>query len=225
MVAIVVALFGLQFYQYQSATLPELTPAELAHYNTILYPQPRALVVLPLLDQNGMAFDVTAFQGHWSLVNFGYLNCTDVCPVNLVLINQAVQQLVALNITPPHTYLATVDPERDTPERLKSYLKNFGDDWQAIWAENAVMTVFAKQLNAVYMIDDSNSHADMDRGTDGQMPIYDVNHSDNIVLLNSDGKLAAIFRPPHTAEAMVAVVSRLIQTRPTPAALSSEQVY
>lgn len=210
----VVGLFGLQFYQYQQATVAELTPEELSRYNTILYPQPKALVGLPLLDQDGTVFDIAAFQGHWSLLNFGFLNCADVCPTNLLLINQTVQRIVALGMTPPQPYLATVDPARDTPDRLKAYLANFGEAWTGIWAEDAVMSVFAQQLNAVYMIDDSDSHADMDMGMDGEMRLYDVNHSDNIVLLNPEGKLVALFRPPHTADAMAAVLSRLMLTQP-----------
>jgi len=78
-----------------------------------------------LTDQNGLKRSDTDFRGHWVLLYFGYTYCPDVCPTTLAMIASALEKLGpdASRVVP---VFITVDPERDTPPVLKSYLAAFG---------------------------------------------------------------------------------------------------
>ena len=52
----------------------------------------------------------------------GFTNCGNVCPVTLFTLVEAVQQLP----TPPRVLFVSVDPERDTPEIIGTYVREFG---------------------------------------------------------------------------------------------------
>src|SRR5215469_8916597 len=77
-----------------------------------------------LVDQNGKTVTDADLKGKWSLVYFGYTHCPDACPTALNDI------AIALDELGPHRdairpVFVTVDPERDTPEVLKSYVTAF----------------------------------------------------------------------------------------------------
>jgi protein SCO1/2 len=79
-----------------------------------------------LVDQDGRAVTDRSFLGQPHLVFFGFTQCPDICPTKLFELSEALRAtgekgrgLKALFIT--------VDPERDKPEALKSYLSSFDD--------------------------------------------------------------------------------------------------
>ncbi|MEI9898989.1 MAG: SCO family protein [Hyphomicrobium sp.] len=72
------------------------------------------------------ASPIRTFAAATCLVFFGFTNCPDICPAGLQLISAALDKLgpQSKNITP---IFISVDPERDTPEKLAAYVKNFDD--------------------------------------------------------------------------------------------------
>ncbi|MEM7768659.1 MAG: SCO family protein [Pseudomonadota bacterium] len=76
---------------------------------------------ISLVDHEGNAVTEAAFKGEPSLVFFGFTYCPDVCPMTLVTIDQALKALPE-GTEPPRTILVSIDPERDTPEALATYL-------------------------------------------------------------------------------------------------------
>ena len=86
-------------------------------------PVPAAEIALP--DQNGDMFRLSEQQGKVTLIFFGYTNCPDVCPVTLSEYKQ-IYQALGEDAEQVNFVFITVDPERDTPARLRSYLPNFG---------------------------------------------------------------------------------------------------
>lgn len=91
--------------QVSAATLPDVTGRSLA-------------------DQ-GDPFRFVASPGKVLLVYFGYTNCPDVCPTTLSDIRTARSQLTADQASRIELVMATVDPERDTPEVLTGYVRSF----------------------------------------------------------------------------------------------------
>ncbi len=77
-----------------------------------------------LIDDKGRAVTHADYRGRWVLVFFGYTNCPDECPLTLQKMAAALNKLgpLADKIAP---LFITVDPARDTPARLASYLANF----------------------------------------------------------------------------------------------------
>jgi protein SCO1/2 len=86
----------------------------------------KALVGGPftLVDHTGKTVTDKDFRGRYMLVYFGFTNCPDVCPSGLQVMAAALEKVGAKadQVTP---ILITVDPERDTPEQLASYVPSF----------------------------------------------------------------------------------------------------
>jgi protein SCO1 len=78
-----------------------------------------------LTDQNGALRSDRDFRGRWVLLYFGYTFCPDVCPTTLAKMSAALGKLgpQADRFVP---VFITIDPERDTPSVLKTYLAAFG---------------------------------------------------------------------------------------------------
>ena len=91
----------------------------------IVLPEPRALSDFSLVDQDGQPFRREDFEGWWTLVFFGFTHCPDVCPSTLYDLQQVNAALGEDNGAPHRVLFVSVDPERDTPERIKEYLEFF----------------------------------------------------------------------------------------------------
>jgi protein SCO1 len=76
-----------------------------------------------LVDQDGKAVDESILEGKWTAVFFGYTYCPDVCPLTLQVLGQAQQQMGPRG-RDLQTLFITVDPARDTPAQLKTYLSS-----------------------------------------------------------------------------------------------------
>ena len=85
---------------------------------------PTALPPLTLQRADGRSFTTADTIGRTSFFVFGYTRCPDFCPLTLVQVAQLHRQLGA-DAANVDTYFVTVDPARDTPERLREYTANF----------------------------------------------------------------------------------------------------
>ncbi len=76
-----------------------------------------------LINQDGARVDQRILRGKWTAVFFGYTFCPDVCPTTLTALGQAVSQMGA-KAKAFQVVFITVDPDRDTPAQLKTYLSS-----------------------------------------------------------------------------------------------------
>ncbi len=74
-----------------------------------------------LIDQNGATVTEEKLKGHPSLVFFGFTHCPEVCPTTLFDISEVLNKL-GPDAGKVNALFVTVDPERDTPEKLQDYL-------------------------------------------------------------------------------------------------------
>ena len=87
-------------------------------------PQPKKDFTLE--DTQGKPFHFVAdTKGTVALLYFGYTNCPDVCPLHLQNIAQALKKMSPEDQAKVRVVFVTTDPNRDTPERLRSWLDNF----------------------------------------------------------------------------------------------------
>lgn len=84
-----------------------------------------------LMDQHGDTFQLSDQNGKVVLVFFGYTSCPDVCPVTLSDYIQIKRDL-GNDADQVEFVFITVDPERDTPERLEKYISNFDPTFIAL---------------------------------------------------------------------------------------------
>jgi protein SCO1/2 len=99
----------------------------LALQATTVLPEPRALPVVELTDSAGRPLRLDEPGGELTWLFFGYTNCPDVCPLTLKALADARQELArrAPNVKPPRVVFVSVDPQRDTPAQIASYLAHF----------------------------------------------------------------------------------------------------
>jgi protein SCO1/2 len=91
----------------------------------VFAPPPAQLVGGPfkLVNQDGKPVDESLLKGKWSAVFFGFTFCPDVCPTTMQAMAQA-QERLGPKADKVQFVFVSVDPERDTPAALKTYLSN-----------------------------------------------------------------------------------------------------
>jgi protein SCO1 len=87
---------------------------------------PLAKPKFTLIDTSGTPFDFSSkTQGYVTLLFFGYTHCPDMCPLQMHLIEQAFKKLPADSADQFKVVFVTTDPERDSPQVLRSWLDHF----------------------------------------------------------------------------------------------------
>ena len=95
---------------------------------TVLAP-PRPVPPLALVDQDNRPFDAQRLRGGWSLLFFGFTSCPDACPTTMTALAQTNKLLADLpGALRPRVVMISVDPERDTPERLGALRESVRSD-------------------------------------------------------------------------------------------------
>lgn len=142
-----------------------------------------------LVDQNGMAFTDADLKGKWHLVFFGYTHCPDVCPTTLNQLSLTLDRLKAKRDRVEIVFI-TVDPERDTPAILKSYISSFDAPIKALSGTPDQVAGAAKAFR-VYSAKRPRS--------DGS---YDMDHSAAIFVMDPKGRFTGALTPDMTVETM-----------------------
>lgn len=174
-----------------------------AYRSLIAYPQPRTVADFTLQDETGTAFSLDGFRGQWSVLFFGFTSCPDICPNTLFQLQQARAKWAgeAENSRVPGIYLVSVDPERDSPQRLMEYLEYFGPGISGLTGEPPQLQALARQLGIAFHVQDHES-GDLE---------YSVDHSAALVLLNPEGQLFGVMTAPHDADDIAHDISLVIQ--------------
>ncbi len=163
-----------------------LNEVELRVNGAIEFPQPRIFDDFSLTDHRGRPFTLEDFKGKWSLVFFGFSHCPDVCPTGLASLNNLMKNIDPDVAAQTQVVMVTLDPARDTPEKLAAYVPYFNRDFIGLSGDFLTIKRLANQLNVAF----AKVTTDADSGD------YTVDHSGNIVLVNPYGHYHGFFKPP-----------------------------
>ena len=144
-----------------------------------------------LLNQHGDSIDESVFRGQWDLVFFGFTHCPDVCPVTLQVMNQTLKQL---SPDEAQAVFISVDPERDSIEKIKLYVEFFNPDMTGATSTPEAIKALADHIGIIYQR--TENPADKEN--------YLVDHSASVLLINPRAELAAVLSPPLDAKTMAA---------------------
>ena len=133
-----------------------------------------------LVDQNGAKRSSADFRGRYMLIYFGYSYCPDVCPTTLSLMADALDKLGAKADAIVPVFIS-IDPERDTPAKLKSYLASFGPRFVGLTGDLATI----KKVAGVYRV--YLKKEPLEGGN------YAMDHSSVIYLMGRDGKFVGFW--------------------------------
>jgi protein SCO1/2 len=150
-----------------------------------------------LVDQNGKTVTDADLKGKWSLVYFGYTHCPDACPTALNDIAIALDELgPQRNAVRP--VFVTVDPERDTPAVLKSYVTAFDAPILALSGTPEEIAQAAKGYRVYYA-----KHPEA--GGD-----YSMDHSSVIYVMDPEGRFTASFSQENSPEEIAERLKKLL---------------
>ena len=162
---------------------------EMVNNGAIMFQTPREISDFALTDKNGKAFTLEQFRGQWTLVFFGFTHCPDICPTTLATFNELSGALDGTGFDDDTQYLlVSLDPARDTVDKLKTYVDYFNPAFQGVTGEFRQLLRFATQLNVAYqkiMLGDGDDPAH-----------YTIDHGGHVALVNPRGHYHGFFKPP-----------------------------
>ena len=156
-----------------------MAPAPL---NGAVLTPPRPVPGLTLQRTDGRAFDTAELRGRLSLAFFGYTFCPDVCPMTLLEVAQ-VRRLLGKDADRLDIYFITVDPARDTPERLRAYAKGFDPAIEPLTGGEAELEQMRTAFGAVAARRDA---------PDGG-PVYFMDHTATLFLVDASGGISLVY--------------------------------
>ena len=158
----------------------------------------RSITDAELIDQDGKSFKLSQLNGSVTFVFFGFTNCPDVCPMTMRLFQQ-LHESGKVESGKVQFVLLSVDGERDSPDVLNAYLKQFPADIIGLTGDPAAVKTIAKEFSASFY--KGNSSADGEG--------YSMMHSPQAFLLDQNGSLRAELYSP-AIEAMAGLANALL---------------
>lgn len=148
-----------------------------------------------LHDQDGKVFYLKDHRGQIILLFFGYTSCPDVCPTTLSKLARVYRLLGPLR-QKILTVFVTIDPKRDTPQKLKEYLQYFNINAIGLTGTKKEIDEVVDSYKATYVKVETNSSA--------LGYLYD--HSDYLYLIDPQGKTFHLFHPEDNAQDMAQTI-------------------
>ncbi len=151
-----------------------------------------------LADQAGQPITEAAFRGHPSALFFGFTHCPEVCPTTLFELSGWLKAMgdEGKDI---HAYFVSIDPERDTPQVMGTYVGNFSDRITAITGEPDKVYAMAKSFGIYW------KKVPTDDGD------YTMDHTASVLLLNGKGEFAGTIAYGENPDTAVAKLKRLAE--------------
>jgi protein SCO1/2 len=131
---------------------------------------------------DGTSFQLSEMRGKIVLLFFGYTSCPDVCPTTMAELNQALGQLTPQEADQVQVLFVTVDPQRDTPERVDEYVDFFNPAFLGLSGTEDELAPVWNDYGVYREIVDSTSAAG-----------YLVDHTARVTLIDADGNMRVSF--------------------------------
>ena len=148
-----------------------------------------------LVDQDGRPISDEDLKGKPFLVFFGFTHCPDVCPTALFEVSEVLRRL-GPDADRTAALFVTVDPERDTPDKLKDYLASFDRHLRGVTGDPAAVAALAKAYRAYY------KKVPLEAGG------YTMDHTALVYLMDKNGRFVAPFSLRRTPEEAAADLRR-----------------
>ncbi len=156
-----------------------------------LFPDPKPLTAFAFTDHENRVFDLSRLKGKWSFLFFGYTHCPDICPTTLAMLASAHENIVksTLGAKDVQFVFISVDPNRDTADKLRQYVTYFDASFLGVTGDDAQLGNLAAQLGAAYQLA-------ITPGVEN----YPVYHTAAVFLVDPRARYHAVFAPPLDAE-------------------------
>lgn len=145
-----------------------------------------------LTDENGEPVTAADYaDARLTLLFFGYTNCPDVCPMTLSRLSAAISGLDESVRDDIVALFVSVDPKRDTPERLKKYTAHFGPWFVGLTGTQDELTRFTKAMRVAYGYGEPNENG-----------FYLVSHSAAVFVFDDEQQVRLLINQQQTVDAI-----------------------
>jgi len=189
MVALSILAAGAGFYV--SLKLSQQQQQQNPGIEGFFWPNPKQITNFNAIDHQSKPFGLNQIKGKWSFIFFGYTHCPDICPVTLSIMADAYNQL-ASNNTNTQIIFVTVDPERDTTEKLSRYVSYFNEHFIGLGGNSEMIDSLTKQIGVAYYLNKK-----------GKTDNYLVDHSASIFIIDPNARMVAKLSAPHESGQIV----------------------
>ena len=131
---------------------------------------------------DGTSFRLSEMRGYVVLIFFGYTSCPDVCPTTLAGLKQALEKLGEDQSRQVKVLFITVDPQRDTPERIQEYVNHFNQDFIGLSGTETELANVWNNYGVFREIVEGSSATS-----------YLVNHTARVTMIDQQGNLRVSF--------------------------------
>ncbi len=159
-----------------------------------------------LVDHTGRTVTEETFEGRPTLIYFGFTYCPDICPTSLQVMAAALDRLPAEQAAQYQPLLITVDPERDTPEALASYVDSpaFPENLLGLTGSEEQIRDAARAYRVYYRrVED-----------DGTLAEYTMDHSSLIYLMGRNGEFVEVFPHQATPDQIASRLQQFLENNP-----------
>ena len=133
-----------------------------------------------LQPEGGKAVSLSDFQGKVVVIYFGFASCPDVCPTSLAIIGSAMKSLSKNELADVQGLFISLDPERDTEEKLQEYAGYFHPNFKGITGTIEQLQKVARQYGTYFTKVAGSSDLN-----------YQIDHTSATFIVGKDGKFAA----------------------------------
>ena len=163
-----------------------------SQFHGTLLSKPRPVNHFELTGIDKKIFDNSTLEGKWTLVFFGFTNCGYLCPTTMAELGKTYRLLEKKGVENlPKVVMISIDPERDSLDKLDSYVKAFDKHFYGARGDEKTIKTMTQELGIVYAKVALNDSDDVND--------YDVEHTGTVMLFNPRGELTAFFTTPHQA--------------------------
>lgn len=153
-----------------------------------------------LINEDGEAVSESDYIGQPTLLFFGFTNCPDICPGTLASLSRAIDRLQADEQDDYQVLFVSVDPQRDTPQRLRDYTSAFGPQFIGLTGTQRQLENLNKRMRATYGYGEPDENG-----------FYNVSHSSAVYGFDAEGKTRVLIKSELPTDRISADLMRLAQ--------------
>lgn len=153
-----------------------------------------------LVDHDGKPRCNKDFLGQWILIYFGFTHCPDICPEELEKMGSVVDTICRNKQVPElQPVFISIDPERDSPDAVKNYLKDFHPNLIGLTGSRDQIETASRAFRVYYSEGPKDSDED-----------YIVDHTVIMYLLSPDGEFCEYFGQNKSAGEIASGITALM---------------
>ena len=185
-------------FVYSTISPKELTVEEYKQIGFYKLVRTRQLNKFELVEGDSK-FTNNDLVGAWDILFLGFASCPDMCPMTMKKMAMANSSLSEEISSKVNFRMISVDPDRDSPEKIQEYAEAFNPSFTGITGNIEVIYKLATDLTLPFVPVVGSDNIN-----------YDMDHSMNLAVIDPSGNYFGFFKSPHTPDKMSEVLTSIV---------------